>query len=151
MTGKPKPTALRLIEGNPSRRPFNKNEPKPAPVIPKCPRHLNAAAKVEWKRIAKTLHKLGLLTEIDGGQLALYCQAWGRWIEAEDALKKHGTIIKAPKTGWPIQSPYLAVANKAMEQMQRALSEFGMSPASRTRVRGADISAEDDGSDLLTQ
>ena len=150
MTGKPKPTALRLIEGNPSRRPFNKKEPKPAPVIPKCPRHLNDAAKIEWKRTAKKLHKLGLLTEIDGPQLALYCQAWGRWVEAEDELKKHSTIVKA-STGWPIQSPYLAVANKAMEQIQRALSEFGMSPASRTRVRGADISAEDDGSDLLTQ
>ena len=151
MTGRPKPTALKLIEGNRGRRPFNKREPKPRPVVPKCPRHLNDAAKVEWKKIAKTLHKLGLLTEIDGGQLALYCQAWGRWIEAEDALKKHGTVIKSPNSGWPIQSPYLAVANKAMEQMQRALSEFGMSPASRTRVRGADISAEDDGSDLLTQ
>ena len=150
MTRKPKPTALRLIEGNRGRRPFNKREPKPRPVVPKCPRHLNDAAKVEWKRIAKTLHKLGLLTEIDGGQLALYCQAWGRWIEAEDALKKHGTIVKAPKTGWPMSSPYLVVANKAMEQMQRALSEFGMSPASRARVQAAGVSCDEKGADLLS-
>ena len=150
MTGKPKPTALRLIEGNPSRRPFNKNEPKPAPVIPKCPCHLNAAAKVEWKKIAKTLHKLGLLTEIDGGQLALYCQAWGRWVEAEDALKKHGAIVTVPKTGRPRKSPYLAVANKAMEQVQRALSEFGMSPASRARVQAAGASRDEEGADLLS-
>ena len=150
MTGRPKPTALKLIEGNRGRRPL-KREPKPRPVVPKCPAHLNTPAKREWGRVSKVLHKLGLLTEIDRAQLALYCQAWGRWIEAEDALKKHGTIVKAPKTGWPIQSPYLAVANKAMEQMQRALSEFGMSPASRTRVRGADTSSGDDGSDLLTQ
>ena len=150
MTGKPKPTALRLIEGNPSRRPFNKNEPKPAPVIPKCPCHLNDAAKIEWKRTAKKLHKLGLLTEIDGPQLALYCQAWGRWVEAEDALKKHGTIVKAPKTGWPMSSPYLVVANKAMEQMQRALSEFGMSPASRAGVQAAGTSGDGEGVDLLS-
>ena len=150
MTRKPKPTALRLIEGNPSRRPFNKNEPKPAPVIPKCPRHLNAAAKVEWKKIAKTLHKLGLLTEIDGGQLALYCQAWGRWVEAEEALKKHGTVVESPKTGWQVKSPYLMVANKAMEQMQRALSEFGMSPASRARVQAAGASRDEEGADLLS-
>ena len=150
MTRKPKPTALRLIEGNPSRRPLNKDEPKPAPVTPKCPRHLNAAAKAEWKRTAKKLHKLGLLTEIDRPQLALYCQAWGRWIEAEDALKEHGTIVKAPNTGWPIQSPYLAVANKAMEQMQRALSEFGMSPASRARVQAAGASRDEEGADLLS-
>lgn len=150
MTRKPKPTALRLIEGNPSRRPFNKNEPKPAPAIQRCPRHLNAAAKAEWKRIGRTLHKLGLLTEIDRPQLALYCQAWGRWVEAEDALKKHGTIVKAPNTGWPMSSPYLAVANKAMEQMQRALSEFGMSPASRARVQAAGVSSDEEGTDLLS-
>ena len=150
MTGKPKPTALRLIEGNPSRRPFNKKEAKPAPVIPKCPRHLNAAAKVEWKRIAKTLHKLGLLTEIDGGQLALYCQAWGRWVEAEDALKKHGMVVKMSKAAPLRKSPYLMVANKAMEQMQRALSEFGMSPASRARVQAAGSSRDEEGADLLS-
>jgi phage terminase small subunit len=33
-----------------------------------------------------------------------------------------------------MQSPYLAVANKAMEQMRALLAEFGMSPSSRTRV-----------------
>ena len=150
MTRKPKPTALRLIEGNPSRRPFNKNEPKPAPVIPKCPCHLNDAAKIEWKRTAKKLHKLGLLTEIDGPQFALYCQAWGRWVEAEDALKKHGTISTDPATGRSRKSPYLMVANKAMEQMQRALSEFGMSPASRARVEAAGASRDEDGADLLS-
>jgi len=26
---KPKPTALKIIEGNPGKRPLNKNEPKP--------------------------------------------------------------------------------------------------------------------------
>ena len=34
----------------------------------------------------------------------------------------------------PMQSPYLAIANKAMEQMRAMLTEFGMSPSSRTRV-----------------
>ena len=150
MTGRPKPTALKLIEGNRGRRPFNKREPKPRPVVPKCPAHLNTTAKREWSRVSKVLHKLGLLTEIDRAQLALYCQAWGRWVEAEEALKADGIIITAP-SGYPMLNPQYAVCKQAMVTMQRALSEFGMSPASRTRVRGADISAEDDGSDLLTQ
>ena len=150
MTGKPKPTALRLIEGNPSRRPFNKNEPKPAPVIPKCPRHLNAAAKVDGERIAETVQTVGVLDESDGGQLAMFWQAWGRWVEAEAAWKKDGTVLKSPKNGWEVKSPYLMVANKAMEQMQRALSEFGMSPASRARVQAAGASRDEEGADLLS-
>jgi P27 family predicted phage terminase small subunit len=42
-------------------------------------------------------------------------------------------MVKSPN-GFPMQSPYLAVANKAMEQMRGLLTEFGMSPASRTRI-----------------
>ena len=34
---KPKPTALKLLEGNPSRRALNKNEPQPPTSIPECP------------------------------------------------------------------------------------------------------------------
>ena len=69
----------------------------------------------------------------DGAALALYCQAWARWVEAEANLVRYGTVIKS-QSGFPIQSPYLAIANKAMAQMARILVEFGMSPSSRTRV-----------------
>ena len=54
-------------------------------------------------------------------------------VDAEDALKKHGVLVKSPN-GSPMPNPYLAIANKAMEQMRALLAEFGMSPSSRTRV-----------------
>lgn len=73
---------------------------------------------------------------MDKAALALYCQAWGRWVEAEDYLKKYGVMVKSPN-GFPMQSPYQAVANKAMEQMRALLTEFGMSPSSRTRPGSA--------------
>ena len=79
---------------------------------------------------------LGLLTRIDRAALALYCEAWGRWVEAEEALRKYGVMIKAP-SGYPVQSPYLAIANRAMDQMAKLLVEFGMSPSSRSRVTQA--------------
>lgn len=83
--------------------------------------------------MGRKLAAWGLLTEIDGAALALYCQAWARWVEAEAQLLKFGTVIKSPN-GFPIQSPYLPIANKAMEQMTKLLVEFGMSPSSRSRV-----------------
>ena len=73
------------------------------------------------------------MSRIDRAALALYCGAWGRWVEAEKALRTYGAMIKSP-SGFPMQSPYLAIANKAMEQMRAMLCEFGMSPSSRTRV-----------------
>jgi len=49
---KRKPTVLKVLEGNPGKRPLNKNGPKPKPVAPKTPKHLNSVAKKEWKRVA---------------------------------------------------------------------------------------------------
>jgi P27 family predicted phage terminase small subunit len=101
--------------------------------LPACPPHLRGEARKEWRRIGRKLLACGLLTEIDGAALALYCQAWARWIEAEGNLVRYGTVIKAP-SGYPIASPYLSIANTAMAQMTRLLVEFGMSPSSRSRV-----------------
>jgi P27 family predicted phage terminase small subunit len=77
----------------------------------------------------------GLISDLDLAAFAAYCSAYGRWVEAELALKSYGVMLKSPN-GFPVQSPYLAVANRAMEQMRSLLSEFGMSPSSRSRVSG---------------
>lgn len=130
---KPIPTALKLLAGNPGKRQLNEREPRPVRQAPKCPKHLTGEARAEWRRAAKQLLDVGVLTTIDRTALAMYCQAWARWLEAEEALRQYGVMVKSP-SGFPMQSPYLAVANKAMEQMQRLLTEFGMTPASRTKV-----------------
>ncbi len=145
---KPTPTALKLVKGNPGKRPLNAAEPKPAPKIPDPPDHLpvKSEARKEWFRISKQLHELGLLTEIDRAALAAYCVAWGRWVEAEEQLTKYGTVIKSPDKGWLVQSPYLSIANRAMDQMAKLLAEFGMSPSSRSRVQS--VKASDMGDEM---
>jgi P27 family predicted phage terminase small subunit len=122
---------------------LNPHEPETKPAIPRCPGHLGPEAKREWRRLAPQLARLGLLSKINREALALFCQAWARWVEAEEALKRYGVMVKSPN-GFPMQSPYLAVANKAMEQMRALLAEFGMSPSSRTRVHATPQVDEDD-------
>ena len=61
----PKPTAVKELEGNPGKRPLNKNEPKPKQTAPKCPSWLEPDAKKEWRRLSKELESMGLLTEVD--------------------------------------------------------------------------------------
>lgn len=140
---KPKPTHLKLIMGNPGKRPINTREPKPKIGIPALPDHLSAAAKVEWRRISKQLAEIGLLSEIDRAALAAYCQSWGRWVDAEHELAKHGTLVKSPN-GYPMPSPYLSIANKAMRQMHSLLAEFGMTPSARTRLQGSGPARDED-------
>ena len=129
----PKPTHLKVLEGNPGKRPLNKKEPKPDKAIPTCPTHLSKEAKVEWRRISKILFDLGLLTNVDRAALAMYCQTYGRWVQAEKQIKDNNLVIKT-KTGYPIQNPYISVSNQAMTKMRGFLAEFGMTPASRSRV-----------------
>jgi len=134
MTGPPPlPTHLRILEGNRSRRPLNENEPKPKQVMPECPDHLSDEAKKQWNKLGKQLFDVGILTELDGDALAMYCDAWARWVNAKEMLDKHGAVFKS-KNGFPALNPYFAVASQAFEQMRRILQEFGMTPSSRTRL-----------------
>jgi P27 family predicted phage terminase small subunit len=73
---------------------------------------------------------LGLLTNLDRAALAAYCGAYALWAEATEAIQKYGTMIKSP-SGYPVQSPYVAVANRQADIMMRIVSEFGFTPASR--------------------
>ena len=140
---KPVPTNLKVLHGNPGKRPLNQHEPRPGPRLPHAPAHLSPAARKEWLRAGRFLLRLGLMTDLDVAAFATYCAAWGRWVEAEQALQTYGLMLKSP-SGYPVQSPYLAVANRAMDQIKSLLSEFGMSPASRSRVDGAPLPDEND-------
>ena len=48
---KPKPTAIKILEGNPGKRPLNLNEPKPLQIAPECPDWLLDEAKKELKNV----------------------------------------------------------------------------------------------------
>ena len=79
---KPKPTALKKLEGNPGKRKLNTKEPVPAKGMPDCPKWLLPEAKEEWKRLCQKLSEMGVLTEIDMAAFAAYCQSYARWKEA---------------------------------------------------------------------
>ena len=140
---KPKPTNLKIVTGNPGKRPLNDREPKPKAAIPESPSHLSRRAKAEWRRVSKELKTLGLLTRLDRAALAAYCEAWATWVEASEKVQETGRVIRAP-SGYPVINPYVSIANKALNQMYRFMTEFGMTPASRSRLS---VSADEERTD----
>jgi P27 family predicted phage terminase small subunit len=60
-------------------------------------------------------------------------RAYALWAEATEAIQKFGTMVKPP-SGYPIESPYVSIANRQAEIMMRIASEFGFTPASRSRI-----------------
>jgi P27 family predicted phage terminase small subunit len=55
------------------------------------------------------------------------------WAEATEAIQKYGSMVKSPSK-YPVQSPYVLIANRQAEIMMRIASEFGFTPASRSRI-----------------
>lgn len=138
---KPKPTHLKLVKGNPGKRRLNTAEPKPEGLLPEPPPELSADARKEWDTVSKRLLAAGIITAIDRIALAAYCQAVGRWLQAERALREMakqdqltaGLLIKT-KNGNAIQNPIVGTANKAMSDAVRFAAELGMTPSARSRV-----------------
>ena len=130
---KPKPTALKVLEGNPGKRPLNLYEPAPEGKLPECPAWLEEEAKAEWERLAVPMHNLGLLTELDMAAFAAYCQAYARWKEAEEFITQHGTIVKTPSGYWQ-QVPQVSIAQTYLKMMQKSAEQFGLTPSSRSRI-----------------
>jgi P27 family predicted phage terminase small subunit len=132
----PKPTALRLMQGNPGHRPFPRGEPKAAISAPQPPCGLLAAEKRVWNRVAGRLVESKIMTVLDQDALRLYCQAAVRYERAIKAVRKHGIVV-SNRFGQPVLSACWQAAQQEARLMERLLAQFGMTPAGRTRVREA--------------
>jgi P27 family predicted phage terminase small subunit len=150
---KTKPNHLKLLQGNPGKRKLKKGKAKAqAAEIPRPPLFLSKDAKLEWQRLAPKLHALNLLTHIDRGAFSAYCEAWATFKWANEEMgkatglvipvgggetvtnKKNGDTVTSRKTVSYTTHPLLWVRNQAMQQMHKFLTEFGLSPASRSRI-----------------
>jgi P27 family predicted phage terminase small subunit len=142
MPNPPVPFPLKVLRGNPGKRPM-KPEPQPeqAANVPDPPPFITGYAADEWWRTAPELHRLGLLTRIDVPALAAYCHAFGQWRMAAESLAKmqandpimNGMIIKT-KYGDAAMNPLVSIARKHAGDVIRYASEFGLTPVARTRL-----------------
>ena len=129
----PEPSSIRLIKGNPSRRPLNPAEPKPKIAAPECPEHLNAVARKQWDKLIPVLLGMRVLTEADEIALGNLCQAYSTLIGAQKQMAKTGILYKT-KTGHVQQSPLLGIINGQVHIVNGLLREFGLTPSARSRV-----------------
>ena len=117
MAGRPpKPTALKILQGNPGRRPLNQQEPKPG-IGAKMPAYLLKLprALANWREEAPMLEELGVLTRADGKAFGRLCILWA---EYEDGVEE----------GRPSDTRLLA-------EIRQLEGRFGMTPADRVRIK----------------
>lgn len=146
---KPIPSNVHVLRGNPGglSKAQLTDDVIPDVEIPTCPAHLSAEARTEWKRITPELEKLGLISQIDRAALAVYCQAYGRWVHAERTLKELGDagFIEETPSGYRQIGVWLQISNRAVSQMKAMMVEFGMTPSARARVCAGAKKQPDDG------
>jgi P27 family predicted phage terminase small subunit len=150
MATRPKPTRLRILEGNRSKTPLPKNEPMPPVVAPACPAWVRGEAKREWTRMVAALLPLGMVTAIDGSALAHYCDLHAKAVgiakemarpQFRYLIEECDTMIDAAGAGAQVvkarPNPLVRMSLQLKQQLRLYLIEFGLTPSSRSRVKSA--------------
>lgn len=140
---KPKPTHLKVLAGNPGRRPLNKSEPKPEGDLFDAPEWMTESQRAGWAYAIANAPG-GLLKMLDRSTLTIWVVAEDLHRQASEAVAKLGILIKSPVKGEPMQNPYVAVLNKQAAIMLKASAELGFTPASRSRISMGATGAQDD-------
>ncbi|OKO77247.1 phage terminase small subunit P27 family [Bradyrhizobium sp. AS23.2] len=141
MSNSPVPFELAKLRGNPGKR---RLRPEPQPTVeaepPAPPDWLSAYAREEWLRAGPQLHHLRLLSVLDIGPFAAYCEAYSTWRTAAEALARfaerddatRGLLIKSSEG--PKTNPLVRIASRAAEDMVSFASQFGLTPVARARI-----------------
>ena len=132
---KPKSIAAKLAAGNPGKRSLNTLVPVPSRGDMLCPQAVqrNARAAAYWEMYLANVAP-GHLLPIDAPLLARLCVALAFADEAHEQIESLGMLVKAPNTGLPIQSPYMAVMNRQTEIARKIASELALPPSQRNRI-----------------
>lgn len=131
---KPKPTRLRVLEGNPSKRPLNDQEPEPSGEAV-CPDYLSDDAKAAWSEIMASLPP-GMITAADAPLLAAYCEAVATHKAAVESLAARGVARSRCLLVHGKPAPQLRIMAEAARTMATLGTRLGLSPADRSGLKG---------------
>jgi len=70
--------------------------------------------------------------------LVMYVTTWAQLLAIDEQLDREGHILHTPD-GKPYKHPLTGMRKQASEFLLKVCCEFGLSPASRSRVSGAAI------------
>jgi P27 family predicted phage terminase small subunit len=131
---KPKPSYLRVLDGNAGHRPLNPDEPQPTGDLIEPPEWMTDSQKAGWRYAIRNAPG-GLLRLLDQSILSAWVCAEDLHRTAAEKVARIGALVKVGEHGAWQQNPYLPIMNKQALIMMKAAAEMGFTPSSRTRVR----------------
>ena len=131
---KPKPSHLKVISGNPGKRPITSNpQPKPFSLDAKPPKWIGKYGQELWQARAPELIELGILTRADLPMWSILCCTWNMFRKALEILNRDG-LTTVDERGLPRKNPIWTLYNSAAKDFSKLAQEFGMTPVSRQRL-----------------
>lgn len=135
----PKPLAIedKELRGNPGQRKLPSKEERVQQNIltemPPPPDYLGDYGTKEWLRTGPNLVRMKMLGESDLPAFAAYCMNIELMINAQLDIKENGMQVMGHR-GW-VRNPAIAAFGQASTAIRGFVSEFGLSPSARSRIR----------------
>ncbi len=146
----PTPAHLKLLNGNPGKRPIVPDPVSPTVELPEPPEWLCESGLAEWRRAGAELEKLSLISQLDLALFALYCQTYGRMRDLEVSIGRQvaervaagetreaayeAVSVQLTPTGFRRPSAIVQLLAQHRDEVNRYAGQFGMSPSHRGRV-----------------
>lgn len=152
---KPKPTAQKVLEGNPGKRRLTVGEPRPgASQVRRMPRGLSPRAQELWHRLADDMADLGMFSDVDIPAFMLMAEHYAVARAALAIVTEDGMTV-VDENGLARKHPLLQVFRDNSTAFRAYATEFGMTPSSRARLgarpEGEQLSLADELFGLMEQ
>lgn len=137
--GRPrKPTVVKKAQGTYQPCYGNPAEPTPVCEIPEPPEHLGDLALKLWPQYGAMLHSMGVLARCDRTALESLCETHAEIIGLRQEIAEHGktTYSVVTQSGDEMIRglPQVSQLSDAERRLLALLTQFGLTPASRSKV-----------------
>lgn len=132
----PLSTEDKVARGNPGKANLHLNElPKLKQLfeLPPAPRYLGEYGTKEWNRTGPLLVDAKMLKESDLPAFEAYCLNIELMIQARLDIEENGMTIIGHRG--KVRNPAIAAFGQATTAIRGFVSEFGLSPSARSRIR----------------
>ena|SRR5258708_979335 len=123
---------------------------------PKMPKFLSVEARKAWRQLLPQLMERGSLTALDASHLAIHCETFARWIQAQAQITAEGltqTVTRLDSNGTAVSSTRPHIALKILQDCEKSLRaslrELGITPASRQKITPVKKTEAEDGGGIL--
>ena len=142
------PSRLKIITGNPDKRPLNEDEPQPDALDDfSPPDHIenDELAVRKWDEAVRVLYDMQVMTIADRETLARYCLVWSHWMQMREKCRQFGREIMHYEADpnrtdgrlrikWAQPAPWAVDEKAARKDLLQLEREFGLTPSSRSQV-----------------